>query len=674
MPAVSKKQQKFFGIVRAIQKGEMAPTTPETAKAAADMKKGDVKKFASTKHKGLPEKKKIEEDRQINKIIKQLRKSVKSHKKQADTLEKKVKTLKESDFTNITVGNKIGQTFQHATGATITIDNTMSDPSDLPSQVTISLPFGDGDITVDAPTTNEYGIAGITSSLGNAGGGGGVQTRQSTKTADEINQQLDASKKASGAETAKVGQTQDPQKFEVEGTVENVAKTLGDRIKNILRGKTFDNLFPLGSKGRRFAAEVKTFLGYLTGINKQPITNDSISKSHLQSLFRDAKLTADNSGRVQMSDFIVGSGQKLVFTPNNPYDFGSSLDVSLQFTYDFNDNATELLKRDVGWWDRFTVDLVGAKHGYDSNALYGTMIDLAKASGRGQAVAGKFNISMNELFKLNPDLIKAHMEYNSVGKYFAEPWTVDMMRQSMATGKPVGQIPSIKAGVHAYYALTGQLPPQSVAIGSPLYNEPNFAKFNFGDHPEYDPEVIANIDKLRKIAKFNAAFGKVGGGNAGSYVPPTGDVFDRDDVSFKKKKYRKMSILGDLPKLKVTNPNRPARRVDPSKIVGRGYRAPKRTPRSQFVGRLGALPFRGRGSGYDVGGGLYEESNPDRLKRLKEQTTFPQMQERIRNAKEKRREQQKKSEKLYMDTKKKGVKFYDKKGTGRLKDGKKVYD
>ena len=57
MPSVSKKQQKFFGIVRAIQKGEMAPTTPETAKAAEDMKKGDVKKFASTKHKGLPEKK-----------------------------------------------------------------------------------------------------------------------------------------------------------------------------------------------------------------------------------------------------------------------------------------------------------------------------------------------------------------------------------------------------------------------------------------------------------------------------------------------------------------------------------------------------------------------------------------------------------------------------------------
>jgi hypothetical protein len=63
MPAVSKKQQRFFGIVRAIQKGEMAPTTPETAKAAADMKKSDVKDFASTKHKKLPEKKVTKEGR-----------------------------------------------------------------------------------------------------------------------------------------------------------------------------------------------------------------------------------------------------------------------------------------------------------------------------------------------------------------------------------------------------------------------------------------------------------------------------------------------------------------------------------------------------------------------------------------------------------------------------------
>ena len=55
MPAVSKAQQKFFDS-SCHPKGEMAPTTPETAKAAATMKKKDVKDFASTKHKKLPEK------------------------------------------------------------------------------------------------------------------------------------------------------------------------------------------------------------------------------------------------------------------------------------------------------------------------------------------------------------------------------------------------------------------------------------------------------------------------------------------------------------------------------------------------------------------------------------------------------------------------------------------
>ena len=69
MPALSKKQQKFFGIFRPIQKGEQAPTTPETAKAAADMKKTDVKKFASTKHKGLPEKKVTTEEIKLNRKI-----------------------------------------------------------------------------------------------------------------------------------------------------------------------------------------------------------------------------------------------------------------------------------------------------------------------------------------------------------------------------------------------------------------------------------------------------------------------------------------------------------------------------------------------------------------------------------------------------------------------------
>ena len=61
MPAVSKAQQKFFGMVRAAQKGEMENPSSEVAQAAAEMKKKDVKDFASTKHKKLPDKMDVKE-------------------------------------------------------------------------------------------------------------------------------------------------------------------------------------------------------------------------------------------------------------------------------------------------------------------------------------------------------------------------------------------------------------------------------------------------------------------------------------------------------------------------------------------------------------------------------------------------------------------------------------
>jgi hypothetical protein len=54
--AVSKKQQKFMGMVHATQKGKKAPSK-EVAKVAKSMGKKDAEDFASTKHKGLPEKK-----------------------------------------------------------------------------------------------------------------------------------------------------------------------------------------------------------------------------------------------------------------------------------------------------------------------------------------------------------------------------------------------------------------------------------------------------------------------------------------------------------------------------------------------------------------------------------------------------------------------------------------
>jgi hypothetical protein len=53
--AVSQKQQEFFGVVRAMQKGKL-PKKGKAGDAAKEMSKKDVKDFASTKHKGLPKK------------------------------------------------------------------------------------------------------------------------------------------------------------------------------------------------------------------------------------------------------------------------------------------------------------------------------------------------------------------------------------------------------------------------------------------------------------------------------------------------------------------------------------------------------------------------------------------------------------------------------------------
>ena len=62
MPSVSKQQQKFMGMVHALQKGDMKPSdaSPEVKKAADSMSKKDAKDFASTPHKGLPKKVKQE--------------------------------------------------------------------------------------------------------------------------------------------------------------------------------------------------------------------------------------------------------------------------------------------------------------------------------------------------------------------------------------------------------------------------------------------------------------------------------------------------------------------------------------------------------------------------------------------------------------------------------------
>ena len=69
MPAKSNKQQKFMGMVHAAQKGEK-PASARVAKVAKSIKKKDAEDFASTKHKGKPEK--VKQETKVRRLIRNM--------------------------------------------------------------------------------------------------------------------------------------------------------------------------------------------------------------------------------------------------------------------------------------------------------------------------------------------------------------------------------------------------------------------------------------------------------------------------------------------------------------------------------------------------------------------------------------------------------------------------
>ena len=83
--AVSRSQQRFFGMVRQAQKTGEA-SSPEVAQVAADISKKDAKDFASTKHKGLPEKKKLKEEDTYSQKDKDIKKTKKPRDQRYKTL------------------------------------------------------------------------------------------------------------------------------------------------------------------------------------------------------------------------------------------------------------------------------------------------------------------------------------------------------------------------------------------------------------------------------------------------------------------------------------------------------------------------------------------------------------------------------------------------------------
>jgi hypothetical protein len=72
MSSASKAQQRFMGMVHAVQKGDMDAPSKEVEKAADSMKKKDVKDYASTKHKGLPMYKETITKERLKELVKEV--------------------------------------------------------------------------------------------------------------------------------------------------------------------------------------------------------------------------------------------------------------------------------------------------------------------------------------------------------------------------------------------------------------------------------------------------------------------------------------------------------------------------------------------------------------------------------------------------------------------------
>ena len=96
-------------MVRAAQKGKMENPSSEVAQAASSMSKSDVKKFAKTKHKGLPEKKVAKEATDFSQRDKIMKKAKPLHKHLFKNLHKGDRTGDVNEESNPRIPRKKGQ-------------------------------------------------------------------------------------------------------------------------------------------------------------------------------------------------------------------------------------------------------------------------------------------------------------------------------------------------------------------------------------------------------------------------------------------------------------------------------------------------------------------------------------------------------------------------------------
>tara|TARA_B100000963_G_scaffold211680_1_gene184449 strand:+ start:166 stop:1545 length:1380 start_codon:yes stop_codon:yes gene_type:complete len=319
-----------------------------------------------------------------------------------------------------------------------------------PSTTTIDLGFGET-INVDAPNYNQLALAGYAKPI--------LMRRQEV---GDTNKKLDASQEFAQKVGADV--------------------MMNARVRRRGTAKISD-------KQKRINKAAETFIRYLTNQLPEGKWNDYMGKDYVKYAFENGYL--NDKGGITVGDNVIGSASSLTFD-----------EKSGKYRMNFkglgvDDNFTQFSKGDYNIWQKAALNALG-KYSADLQpaglplwlaplqtaigAGASKVYEFAKLFGGGKDVDAFIEIDPDELQQLNPSMMEDYLKqkFGLTGGI----WSPRMM------GTPKGSDPKV---THNYYALYGKLPPRSVVKGSVPYN--------FGDHPEYDPAVIAKLRSMRGSSK-----------------------------------------------------------------------------------------------------------------------------------------------------------------------------
>ena len=351
------------------------------------------------------------------------------------------------DFTNITTGNKVGQTFIHnPTGATFTTSGGLGGVESTPKTVTLDLGL-DGFFTVDAPSYNQLALAGYAKPI--------LMKRRDT---EDVNPRLDASQEFAQKVNADV--------------------MMNARVDN-RRGTA-----KISAKQKRINKAAETLIRYFANKLPEGEWNDYLGNEYVKHAFKVGQLLP--TGGISVGDNVIGSAGG--FTQLSPTSDPNKRVYRMSFKgLGVDTNIEQFSKAEYNIFRKAAYNMLG-KYSADLTPSIGgdilskalsvaigagasKILELIKAFGGAKDVNAHIDISVEELEMLNPELIrKWHVPHNLDYRKYGKPSKASNIDR-----------------VTRYFKVNGYLPPFARPKGTVPYN--------YGDHPEYDPAAIKRLMK-----------------------------------------------------------------------------------------------------------------------------------------------------------------------------------